>query len=122
MTLPIYSVSTVYGLKRVLIEYLESQYHLWDESIIEERRSLLERTGVLAQLPYLEATPTYKKGAPYRDQQIPDAAKQLLMTCSAIPESGVFPEPFLHQVTALYEFLTRGKGTHSSNRHWLRKD
>src|ERR1017187_4967528 len=98
MTLPMYSVSTVVeGLKRVLIEYLESQYHLWDESVIEERRHLLERTGVLAQLPYLEATPTYEKGETYSKQQLPEAAKRILVACSAIPESGVFPEPFRHQ-------------------------
>jgi ATP-dependent helicase YprA (DUF1998 family) len=103
-----YSVeSVVQGLKQVLTQYLESQYHVWDESIIEERRALLDATGTIAQAPFIEATPTYLRGATYSKLTLPPEVQSVLMHCAQHPKSGVFAEPFLHQANALTEFLDR---------------
>ncbi len=105
-----YSVdSVVRGLKQVLTQYLESQYHIWDESIIDERRILLESPGAIAQQPFIEATPSYVRGPAYADLDLPDEVRAVLAKCATIARSGVFPQPYLHQATALVEFLTNRK-------------
>jgi ATP-dependent helicase YprA (DUF1998 family) len=105
-----YSVdSVVRGLKQALTQYLESQYHIWDESIIDERRILLETPGTIAQHPFIEATPTYVRGQAYADLPLPEEVRAVLTRCAAIAKTGVFPQPYLHQVTALVEFFSKGK-------------
>jgi ATP-dependent helicase YprA (DUF1998 family) len=105
-----YSVdSVVRGLKEVLTQYLESQYHIWDESIINERRALLELPGTIAQHPFVEGTPTYVRGPAYSDLPLPADVRAVLAKCATISKSGVFPEPYLHQATALIEFFANRK-------------
>ena len=61
----VYSARTVFeGLKRTFHQYLEAQYHIWDEGLIAERQRLLDRPGVSFQEPKLEATPFYVSGKP----------------------------------------------------------
>src|SRR4051794_11367243 len=98
MSAATYSVDSIIdGLKQVLIQYLESQYHIWDESLIYERRALLESPSTIAQSPYLEATPTYKRGPSYAELPLPETVRNVLMECAKIPKSGVFAQPYLHQ-------------------------
>lgn len=98
----------VQGLRNTLIEYLEAQYHVWNESLLRERRLLLETPGVTSQLPFLEATPSYRYSAGYDALDIPEHAKEVLTKCASISGTGVYARPFVHQAKALEGLLTRG--------------
>lgn len=95
------------GLKGILQQYLESQYHVWDESLVDERRLLLEEQGTVAQVPFVEATPFYERLPSYESLDIPVVVRELLTTCSTIPNTGVFRSPYTHQAQALESFLSR---------------
>jgi ATP-dependent helicase YprA (DUF1998 family) len=99
----------VNGLRNTLIEYLEAQYHIWNESLLRERRLLLEAPGITSQLPFLEATPSYRYAAGYSALEIPEHAKFILSQCAAIAGTGVYEKPFVHQAKALESLLTRGE-------------
>ncbi len=103
----VYSVQAVVkGLKDALLQYLEAQYHIWNESLIRERKLLLQEDGCTTQRPFLEATPFYQKGEPYSKLNIPKVAKELLNKISNFsPSVGIFPHPFAHQSRALESFL-----------------
>jgi Lhr-like helicase len=102
-----YSISTtIQTLTGILRQYLESQYHIWDESLVAERRCLLEEEGVIAQQPYLEATPFYQRADGYDAIDIPESVRSLLKTCSGIADTGIYPKPFTHQADALSAYLT----------------
>ena len=51
--------SAIQGLGDDLRAYLEAQYHVRDESVLRERKLLLNDGATIAQRPYLEATPAY---------------------------------------------------------------
>src|SRR5687767_4358966 len=51
---------TVRRLTESLRSYIEAQYHIRNESLIRERRQLLEESGAVAQLPFVESTPVYE--------------------------------------------------------------
>src|SRR5258708_10846407 len=106
----IYSARTVFqGLTKPFHQYLEAQYHIWDEGLIGERRQLLETSGVSYQEPQLETTPFYVAGKPYPALSIPAAAKDILAVASAQSNTGIFREPYAHQAAALEAFLGRGE-------------
>lgn len=106
-----------YGVRRLLTsldktlrEYLEAQYHIRNEGLIQERAELLKQPGVVSQEPYIESTPTYELGKPYSELDIPQPAKQLLKALSELkPGVGVFEKPYVHQAEALEKFLTHKK-------------
>src|SRR5438270_5256982 len=101
----VYSAQTVFrGLTKTFHQYLEAQYHVWDEGLIGERRQLLETSGVSYQEPQLETTPFYVAGKPYPTLSLPAAAKEILAVASTQPNSGIFPEPYAHQAAALEAF------------------
>ena len=54
-----------------LRDYLEAQYHIADEGIIEERKLLLNEPGTISQVAYIESTPIYKPGDTYDKVNIP---------------------------------------------------
>lgn len=110
MTQPVYSVqSVVDGLKGALHQYLEAQYHIWDESLITERRQLFEEPGATFHVPALEATPFYTTGKHYRDLLIPPEGSAALERCSSFPGTGVFQRPFKHQAEAIEHFVGAGR-------------
>lgn len=93
-------------LHDTLRSYLESAYHIKNNSLIRERVQLLNQLGQISQEPYIEATPSYKMGASYDTLDIPDSAKQILMNVAKLsnPGVGVFPKPYTHQAKALESF------------------
>ena len=102
----IYSARNVFeGLKKTFHQYLEAQYHIWDEGLIAERQRLLNQPGVCFQDPRLEATPSYTIGKPYHQLHIPQPAREILTLASNRPNVGIYPEPYLHQADALETFL-----------------
>ena len=105
---PIYSARSVFeGLKSSLHQYLEAQYHIWDEHLIAERRALLDAPGFSYQEPHLEGTPFYQQGSLYSALAIPLAAREILTLAAKRPNIGVFARPYVHQAEALEAFLGR---------------
>lgn len=94
-------------LHNTLRSYLESAYHIKNNSLIRERFQLLNQLGQISQEPYIEATPSYKLGSSYETLDIPDPAKEILMQVAKLsnPGVGVFPAPYTHQAKALESFL-----------------
>lgn len=95
------------ALHKTLLSYLESAYHIKNESLIKERKLLLNQLGQISQEPFIEATPSYELGTSYEKLSIPDAAKNILLKVSKLnnPSVGVFASPYTHQATALEAFL-----------------
>jgi len=100
--------AVVSGLKDALSSYLQAQYHIRDEALVEERRKLFDTPGIIAQRAYVEATPSYASEKRLADLKIPSAARDTLLALAPL-KVGVFPEPYNHQADALEAFLGRGK-------------
>lgn len=97
--------SVVQGLRSVLHQYLEAQYHIWDESLLSSRRRLFDAPGATYREPLIEATPFYKKGKPFDELAIPKIARDILTKCSHVPGTGVYPQPFSHQARVIEAFF-----------------
>lgn len=95
---------TAKSLADNLRQYIEAQYHIRDEGLIEERRALLQQDETIAQVPYIEATPVYELGMAYSELSIPKAASNVLAQLSEM-EVGLYPRPYEHQSQALVSFL-----------------
>jgi ATP-dependent helicase YprA (DUF1998 family) len=100
--------SVIDGQRRVLQGYLEAQYHIRDESLIEERRRLFEEVGEIFQRPYVEATPVYQTGKGFGALEIPSIAREMLREIAAL-DVGIYPKPYTHQSEALEAFLGAGE-------------
>ena len=90
-------------LKESVASYLESQYRISHPLVFEERGTLLRRQGVIAQDPFIEATPAFATARYLRElEQIrPDAFPQGL---SELMEHGIPMDRFplyTHQEEAL---------------------
>lgn len=97
------------ALHNTLRSYLESAYHIKNNSLIRERNRLLDQPGQISQEPFIEATPSYELGSSYDQLNIPDPAKNILLQVSQLsnPGVGVYPEPYTHQAKALEAFLDK---------------
>jgi ATP-dependent helicase YprA (DUF1998 family) len=105
-----YSARAIFdGMKGTLHRYLEAQYHIWNEGLIEGRKRLLESEGVTFQEPRIEATPFYVVGSTYSQMQIPAAAKVVLKLAAKQVSTGIPERPYKHQADALESFLGRGE-------------
>jgi ATP-dependent helicase YprA (DUF1998 family) len=103
---------TIDELRRSLTEYLEATYHIGDARIVGQRRTLLEETGGIFQIPYLESTPRYVTGKRYEDMtELPAAAREALMELASDSNGKqvIFNPPYRHQADALRESLTNGR-------------
>ena len=89
-----------------LRSYIEAQYHIRNESLIRERRRLLEEPGAVSQRPFVESTPVYELDRHYGDLSIPASVKSVLSRLSEL-EVGIFSRPYVHQATALEAFFSR---------------
>jgi DEAD/DEAH box helicase/Domain of unknown function (DUF1998)/Helicase conserved C-terminal domain len=98
--------STALRLTKSLRSYIEAQYHIRNETLIRERRLLLEDAGAVSQRPYVESTPVYELGQAYDDLNIPQAVKDVLSEL-ARKKLGIFERPYVHQATALEAFFER---------------
>jgi len=98
--------STAQALTRALHQYIEAQYHIRDESLISERDALLRQPDVIAQLPYIEATPVYELAEPYNKLCLPPVVSQALTAVAEVgKKSGLYPRPYYHQAQALEAFF-----------------
>ena len=98
--------STASRLTKSLRSYIEAQYHIRNESLIRERRLLLEEPGAINQRPYVESTPVYELGEPYAKLSIPQPVKEVLSELAS-RKLGLFERPYVHQSKTLEAFFTR---------------
>lgn len=97
--------ATSEALTRSLHQYIEAQYHIRAESLIAERDALLKQEGVIAQLPYIEATPVYELARPYSELKIPKTVSDVLESIATNDRNaGIHARPYFHQAEALEAF------------------
>lgn len=99
-----------------LKKYLQAAYPLKDAHLIEARRQLLEAPGVISQEPFIETTPRYQSGEPFRKLDLATEQRDWLHSLASEnrylrPDGDalLFDPPYLHQGRALEEFLTKKK-------------
>ncbi len=103
---------TIQQLQRALQDYIEATYHVSHPTLVTQRRVLLEEPGVIHQLPYLESTPRYKTGSPFRDLGLPPAALEVFSAVSRPQGERVIlihDPPYQHQATATRLSLVDGR-------------
>lgn len=100
---------TIQQLHFALRDYIEAAYHISDPALIEQRRELLERVGVVHQIPYLESTPRYRSGS--RFGEIAGLAPAALTAFTALTSSSggspalLYDPPYKHQADAIRHCL-----------------
>lgn len=105
-----YSVRSVHdSLLRTFHQYLQAQYHIWDETLISERDRIIKETGNTYQEPRLEATPQYASGIPYSELAVPSEAHSILTLASRKPETGIPKVAYSHQCKAIENFIGKGR-------------
>lgn len=100
---------TITEIRDALQEYIEATYHVGHPDLIEQRKTLLDREGVLFRAPYIESTPRYVAGQSFSDLDIPLAAQALLLSLTERAANGstlLHDPPYRHQAEAL-ELTTR---------------
>ncbi|MES2210080.1 MAG: DEAD/DEAH box helicase [Chloroflexota bacterium] len=96
------------SLHRALGDFIEASYHIGDERLVEDRRDLLRRQGVISQAPYVESTPRYRAGPRYEELGLPQAAADILVAASQVTRGDsplVHDPPYEHQAEALRRTL-----------------
>src|SRR5258708_30809704 len=99
--------ATAHRLTESLRSYIEAQYHIRNETLIRERRRLLEEPGAVSQVPFVESTPVYELGEPYVNLHVPQAVERALTSLGAL-DIGLYPRPYVHQAASLEAFFQRG--------------
>ena len=56
---------TIKRLHHSLRDYIEATYHISDPALIEQRKQLLDKPGIIHQVPYIKSTPRYKSGVTF---------------------------------------------------------
>jgi len=90
------------NLHRALSAYIEATYHISNPSLVNLRRTVLDRQGTISQQAYLESTPIYQGQRKFADLAIPQAARDFLSHLGT--KAGgrlVFDPPYPHQADAL---------------------
>ncbi|MDO8589232.1 MAG: DEAD/DEAH box helicase [Armatimonadota bacterium] len=104
---------TIKQLHSSLRDYIEATYHISAPALIEQRRQLLERPGVIYQVPYLESTPRYQSGEHFGGMKgLPDAALEVYTTLSKSDEglpAVIYDPPYKHQSKAIRHSLIDGE-------------
>lgn len=104
---------TINQLHQSLSEYIEATYHISNPQLIEQRKRLLSKVGVIHQKPYLESTPRYQVGSKFADiDGLTSAALEIYTTLSS--KSGKNPQiiydpPYQHQAASIKGVLVDGK-------------
>jgi ATP-dependent helicase YprA (DUF1998 family) len=112
MTEPTYTVQNIARqMTDRLGQYIEAQYHIWDETLVRDRQQLLREPGVIAREPYIESTPSYVAGQAYDSLCLPEPVKAVLRAATSTADSstGIPRNPYLHQAAALEAFFTEGQ-------------
>ncbi len=105
--------ATIEQLHDALCDYIEATYHVSAKSLIAQRKRLLNRHGVIHQVPYLESTPRYRSGTRFSDMTgLPSAALEVFLTLSK-PEGDlsqlIYDPPYQHQSEAIEGILVQDR-------------
>ena len=100
-------------LHSALRDYIEATYHISAKSLIERRKALLDRPGVIHQVPYLESTPRYETGERFSDMAgLSPAALEAYLAVSD-PQGDlprlIYDPPYKHQSEAIRGSLIDGR-------------
>src|SRR6185437_7264479 len=109
---------TVRDLHRALRDYIEATYHLSHPALVRERAALLNDPGVIAQRPFFESTPRYRKTRRFREiSGLHPEVMQLFESLSKRGSGGnaglkriLFDPPYEHQALAVETALVGRKG------------
>jgi ATP-dependent helicase YprA (DUF1998 family) len=104
---------TIHELHASLQDYIEATYHISASTLIEQRKELLARPGVIHQIPYLESTPRYQTGEPFAQMVgLPDAALEAFVALSQplgeLPRL-IYDPPYKHQSASVRHCLIDGR-------------
>ena len=104
---------TIRQLHGSLRDYIEATYHISSPALIAQRKELLERPGVIYQIPYIESTPRYQSGERFADiKGLPAAALRaysgLTATSGDLPAL-LYDPPYRHQSEAIRHTLVDEK-------------
>lgn len=104
---------TINQLHQSLSEYIEATYHISNPQLIEQRKRLLNKVGVIHQKPYLESTPRYKTKERLADiDGLPAAALEiynLLSSKSGNNPQIIYDPPYQHQSASIKGTLVDDK-------------
>jgi ATP-dependent helicase YprA (DUF1998 family) len=104
---------TINQLHSSLREYIEATYHISAPALIEQRKELLDRPGVIHQIPYIESTPRYQSGESFSAiKGLPPAALKaysVLSTPLGELPALLYDPPYKHQSDAIRHSLVDGK-------------
>jgi len=104
---------TIDRLHSSLKEYIEATYHIGDAVLVDQRRHLLDRTGVTHQEPFLETTPRYQLGSRFEEVDgLPLAARTIFEKLSSVRQDRarlLFDPPYRHQSDAVRHALIEGR-------------
>lgn len=96
---------TINQLHQSLSEYIEATYHISNPQLIEQRKRLLDKVGVIHQKPYLESTPRYQAGSKFAEiDGLPPAALEiynLLSSKSGDKPQIIYDPPYQHQAASI---------------------
>lgn len=104
---------TIEGLHEALVEYIEATYHISNPYLIDQRRDLLDKVGVVHQIPYLESTPRYASGNTFETiNDLPSAALDIFSRLSKsdgdLPRL-IYNPPYRHQSDSVRNALIEEK-------------
>jgi ATP-dependent helicase YprA (DUF1998 family) len=104
---------TIRQLHGSLSDYIEATYHIGAPALIEQRRELLNRPGVIHQIPYIESTPRYQSGDLFSAiKDLPPAALKAYLAISTGAQglpALLYDPPYRHQSEAIRQTLVNGR-------------
>ena len=103
---------TVQQLQGSLRDYIEATYHVSDPTLVAQRQHILQTPGVIHQHPYLESTPRYRSGPPFKDLGLDVAALEIFSDVSKVEEGQnllIHDPPYQHQAEATKLSLVDGR-------------
>lgn len=104
---------TISQLHQSLCEYIEATYHISNPQVIQQRKRLLGKVGVIYQKPFLESTPRYMTRERF-DQitNLPKAALEIyshLSKKSGSKPQVIYDPPYQHQSDSIKGTLVNDK-------------
>src|SRR5579863_7156177 len=104
---------TIKQLHGSLRDYIEATYHISASALIKQRKELLDRPGVIHQIPYIESTPRYQSGACFSAIKGLSPAALKAFAVLSTPAEGLpallYDPPYKHQSEAIRHTLVDGK-------------
>ena len=111
-TIPPTIGQTIEELRIALQDYIEATYHLSNPRLVEQRRRLLKKQGIIHQRPYIESTPRYVPAEPFAKLGLDQAVLDIFSSVSRSDGDlgiRIYDPLYQHQADSIHHFLVRGK-------------